>query len=559
MLQSLHIQNYALIDHLDIEFENGFSVITGETGAGKSILLGAIGLLLGQRADIKMIKTGKSRCIIEANFDLSYYNIKGYFENHDIDFDGSECIIRRELTSTGKTRAFINDNPTSLSNLKELGEQLIDVHSQHQNLLLNKEDFQRRVLDDIADCKTVLTLYEETYKRYLKAQEELEIAKTAFAKGKEEQDYIAFQLHQLQEAKLSEDEETELEHELSTLEHAEDIKSTLYQSLDILDREDAGIVNALRETERKLNTIANFYALANELSERLQSCYIEVRDIADEISNQAEQVDFDPERLAFVNERISTIHNLKQKFHKENVTELLAFQQELAEQLSLVENSEEQLQKLEQDIKHVEKELNELAQQLTAKRKRAAKNIEKEMCKRLVPLAMPNVQFHVEVSPLPSFGLHGHDRVTFLFSANKNIPVQPISQIASGGEVSRVMLALKAMISGFEKLPTIIFDEIDTGVSGHIAEQMAKIMKEMGEAQHRQVISITHLPQIAAMGNQHYRVFKEETSDTTSSHIVRLQGEERIGELARMLSGSVLTKAAIENARELLEAGKNDV
>lgn len=557
MLQSLHIQNYALIDNLDIEFENGFSVITGETGAGKSILLGAIGLLLGQRADLRMIKTGAQRCVIEAIFNLSQYDFQEYFQTHELDFDGSECIIRRELTASGKSRAFINDTPTSLADLKELGEQLIDIHSQHQNLLLKGEDFQLRVLDALAQNPETRAEYATKYAEFQAARKELDEARQQLAQGKEDEDYIAFQLNQLQEAKLSEEEEEELENELTLLEHAEEIKSALYESSTLLEGDEQGIVSQMREALRKLNSIVQVYPTAQELADRLDSCYIEARDIANEIADNAEQVDYDPKRLSFINDRISTIESLKQKFHKENVGELIQLRDSLAKQLSLVQNSDEHVRKLEEELKRKETELTELAGELTKQRTKSAHKLEKEMENRLSPLGMPNVRFQVQMEKFPdnhsaSFSRTGCDKVAFLFSANKNIPMQPISQVASGGEISRVMLSLKALISGVEKLPTIIFDEIDTGVSGHIAEKMADMMKEMGDDCNRQVISITHLPQIAAKGTHHYRVFKSDEGDTTTSNITRLTNEERINELARMLSGSTLTQAAIDNARALL-------
>ena len=553
MLKSLNIRNYALIDQLDITFENGFSVITGETGAGKSILLGAIGLLLGQRADLKMIKAGEQRCTIEAHFDLSNYNFADYFATHELDFDGTECIIRRELTASGKSRAFINDTPTSLNELKELGEQLIDIHSQHQNLLLNKENFQTQVLDAVAQDRKQLDEYCLLFKDYQQAQTDYEQARLQAEKDRGEQDYMAYQYAQLEEAHLTEGEEEELEQELSTLEHAEDIKSTLFQTHSLLENDEAGIVSQLRDAQRQLSNIAHVYAPAQELSERLESCYIEVRDIADELSDAVERIDYDPERLALVNDRITLLHNLKQKFHVEDTQQLISLREDLSKRLSLIENSDEQLQQMQQRIAAVEAQLRQSAEVLSQKRKEAARKVEKEMCQRLVPLGMPNVQFQVDIKSGNPFSSNGCDKVTFLFTANKNTPLQPISQVASGGEIARLMLSLKAMISGVVKLPTIIFDEIDTGVSGHIAEKMAEIMQEMGGTNRRQVISITHLPQIAAKGSQHYRVFKTDDTEGTTSHIVRLSNEERIEELARMLSGSTLTQAAIDNAKALLK------
>lgn len=552
MLQSLKIRNYALIDHLDIDFENGFSVITGETGAGKSILLGAIGLLLGQRADLKMIKAGEQRCTIEARFDLSSYNFTEYFVAHELDFDGTECIIRRELTASGKSRAFINDTPTSLNELKELGEQLIDIHSQHQNLLLNKENFQMQVLDAVAEDSKLLDEYRQQFKTYRQAQADYEQARTQAENDRSEHDYMEFQFHQLSEAHLVEGEEEELEQELSTLEHAEEIKSTLYQSHKLLENDETGIVGQLRDAQRQIGNIADVFAPAQELSERLDSCYIELRDIANELSDAVERIEYDPERLSFVNDRIALLHNLKQKFHAEDIQQLIALHNDLQLRLSLIENSDEQLRQMQQHIATLEAQLRQTAQTLSQQRQTAATKVEKEMCQRLIPLGMPNVQFQVDIKSDNTFAANGCDRVTFLFTANKNTSLQPLSQVASGGEIARLMLSLKAMISGVMKLPTIIFDEIDTGVSGHIAEKMAEIMQEMG-ASRRQVISITHLPQIAAKGSQHYHVYKTDNAEGTTSHIVRLSTEERVEELARMLSGSTLTQAAIDNAKALLK------
>ena len=552
MLQSLHIQNYALIDQLDISFEKGFSVITGETGAGKSILLGAIGLLLGQRADMKMLKAGAQRCVIEAEFDLTDYDFADYFTTHDLDFDGHSCIIRRELTSTGKSRAFINDTPTSLNELKELGDQLIDIHSQHQNLLLNKENFQLQVLDALAQDSALLDQYKQNYKEYCQLRDELESKKAQSDKDKEEQEYLAFQLKQLQEAQLSVEEEQALEQELTTLEHAEEIKTALYQCNSILNSEQNGLIDQMRDVKRKLESMASVYPPAQELAERMDSCYIEVRDIADEVESDMETMEFDPERLNYVNERISTIHSLKQKFHADDIEELIQIEEELAERLSLIENSDEYLLEMQRRITQHEKELDKMAAQLTKQRTTAASKLEGEMCSRLVALGIPNVQFQVNIQTEKMFSPTGRDKIVYLFSANKNIPMQPLSQVASGGEMARLMLVLKAIISSSVKLPTIIFDEIDTGVSGHIAEKMAHIMQEMGTNHHRQVISITHLPQIAALGEQHYRVYKTDSEDTTTSHIVRLTPEERIEEVAHMLSGSTLTEAAIANAKSLL-------
>ncbi len=552
MLQSLHIRNFALIDKLDIDFDEGFSVITGETGAGKSILLGAIGMLLGQRADLKMIKAGEQRCIIEAVFNLSNYDFAPYFKAHDIDYDGAECIVRRELTAAGKSRAFINDTPTSLSELKELGDQLIDIHSQHQNLLLNKQDFQLQVLDALASDSALLSEYKELYERWRHLVADLEEARSIATKDSQERDFLAYQLGMLQEANLTEGEEEELEEELNTLSHAEEIKLALYESHDMLDGENRGIVNLMRELQRRISSITNVFSRVEELAERIDSSYIEMRDIASEVESLAEDIDYDPQRLAFVNDRLSTLHDLKQRFHAESVEQLIEEKASMQQRLSLIDNSEEHLTRMAKEIAECEKALDVIARKLRTERTKAAKMVEEQMEKRLSPLGMPNVQFEVTMKEKEGFTSTGRDEVTFMFSANKNVPLQPLSQVASGGEMARLMLVLKAIISGSVKLPTIIFDEIDTGVSGHIAEKMAQIMKEMGIDNHRQVISITHLPQIAALGEQHYRVFKTDSEESTTSHIVRLTDEERITELAHMLSGSTLTTAAIENAKALL-------
>lgn len=552
MLQSLHIRNFALIDKLDIDFDEGFSVITGETGAGKSILLGAIGMLLGQRADLKMIKAGEQRCIIEAVFNLSNYDFAPYFKAHDIDYDGAECIVRRELTAAGKSRAFINDTPTSLSELKELGDQLIDIHSQHQNLLLNKQDFQLQVLDALASDSALLSEYKELYERWRHLVADLEEARSIATKDSQERDFLAYQLGMLQEANLTEGEEEELEEELNTLSHAEEIKLALYESHEMLDGENRGIVNLMRELQRRISSITNVFSRVEELAERIDSSYIEMRDIASEVESLAEDIDYDPQRLAFVNDRLSTLHDLKQRFHAESVEQLIEEKASMQQRLSLIDNSEEHLNRMAKEIAECEKALDVIARKLRTERTKAAKMVEEQMEKRLSPLGMPNVQFEVTMKEKEGFTSTGRDEVTFMFSANKNVPLQPLSQVASGGEMARLMLVLKAIISGSVKLPTIIFDEIDTGVSGHIAEKMAQIMKEMGIDNHRQVISITHLPQIAALGEQHYRVFKTDSEESTTSHIVRLTDEERITELAHMLSGSTLTTAAIENAKALL-------
>ena len=555
MIRRLHIENYALIEHLDIEFHPGFSVITGETGAGKSIIIGAIGLLLGQRADSKAMKPGANRCVIESTFDLSAYQLDSFFSENDFDFDGAECIIRRELTASGKSRAFINDTPASLAQLKEIGEQLIDVHSQHKNFLLGKEDFQLNILDIVANHQTLLDEYRDAYKAYKASVRELESVQEEAKRSREDEDYLRFQVEQLANENLQEDEQAELEAEQETLEHAEDIKSALYTAANLLQSstDGADALSLLKQGLSALRSISSVYVTANELAERLDSCYIELKDVAEELEGNAEDVEYNPQRLEQVNERLNTIYTLQKKHGVDTVGELLALQEELEEKLMRITHSDEMLEELRQKVDAQHKQCLQLAEQLSKERQRVAKQVEQEMQERLLPLGMPNVQFKCSVIVHPSeLTPTGYDQVQFLFNANKSGDLKPVSQIASGGEIARVMLSLKALIAGAVKLPTIIFDEIDTGVSGSIAEKMARIMQEMGQHE-RQVISITHLPQIAAMGAHHYKVYKEDTEDATLSHIVPLTAEQRVEEIAHMLSGEKLTQAALDNARSLLD------
>ncbi len=550
MLKQLHIKNFTLIDHLDITFDGGFSVITGETGAGKSIILGALGLLLGQRADSKAIKSGRDRCVIEAHFDLSRYGMAPFFEEKDLDYDPTDTILRRELGSNGKSRAFVNDTPVALATLKELGSQLVDIHSQHQNLLLNKEDFQLSVVDIIAGDEEELERYREAYGRYKSLGVALEEAREALRQHRENEDFIRFQHHELEEARLAEGEQEELEQEFSILSHAEEIKSALYEADDIMTG-DGGIIERLKTALHSVDSVTKVYPGIADAAQRLESSFIELKDIADEVAQHAERVDFDPSRLETVSERIDLIYRLEQKFHVENVSQLIALREDFEQQLSQIDGGDEHLHELEAQLKETESECTALAKSLTATREEAARKVEEEMRLRLVPLGIPKVRFEVQLTGKP-LSADGADKVSFLFTANSSTPLQPVSQVASGGEIARVMLSLKAMISGAVKLPTIIFDEIDTGVSGKVAEMMAKIMREMGEHE-RQVISITHLPQIAAMGAHHYKVYKEEGDEGTASHMRQLTAAERVGEIAQMLSGSDVSDAAIQNAQELLK------
>ena len=550
MLKKLYIKNFTLIDELDIDLYQGFSVITGETGAGKSIILGAIGLLLGQRADSKSIKQGAEKCVIEAHFDLSRYGMEAFFSENDIEYDPADCIVRRELTAAGKSRAFINDTPVQLAMLKELGEQLIDIHSQHQNLLLNKQDFQLNVVDIIAQDEQALAKYQQTYAKYQTVGKELETLRESIEQNRQNLDFLQFQCDELTNANLEEGEQEELEQRSETMSHAEDIKSALYEADNALSGEDRGIVSSLRSTISALKTIERVLPSASELVERLDSSYIELKDISGDISSELERIDFDPAELDSINSRLDKLYDLEKKYHVETVRELIEKRDELKRQLSHIENSDEALADLQQQLDTLRQHAQKEADALTKQRIKAASQIEKEMQSRLVPLGMPNVRFSIQLTT-DTLGRNGQDKVGFLFSANTSTPLQPVSQVASGGEIARVMLSLKAMISGAVKLPTIIFDEIDTGVSGKIAEKMAEIMQEMGQHE-RQVISITHLPQIAALGSAHYKVEKEDSAQGTTSHMKELSPEERVREIAQMLSGSDVTEAAIQNAKELL-------
>ena len=550
MLKHLYIKNFTLIDELDIELHQGFSVITGETGAGKSIILGAIGLLLGQRADSKAIKSGADKCVIEAHFDLSNYAMEAFFDENEIEFDAADTIIRRELTAAGKSRSFINDTPVSLSMLKEFGEQLVDVHSQHQNLLLQKQDFQLNVVDIIAQDAQQLDTYQQTYSQLLTAKKQLQELKDDIERNRQNLDFLQFQYEELENAKLAVDEQEELEQQSETMEHAEDIKTALYEADNALAADETGAVSLVRDAFHSLKGISQVMPNSAELSERLDSCYIELKDIADEVNSMLEKTDFDPSELDRINARLDRIYELEKKYHVDTVDELINRRDELKQQLAGIENSDEALAELTAQCQQLTLKSKQQANELTKLRQQAATQIEAQLRQRLVPLGMPNVRFEVNIQQ-GELNKNGQDSVSFLFSANTSTPLQPVAQVASGGEIARVMLSLKAMISGAVKLPTIIFDEIDTGVSGKIAEKMAEMMQEMGRME-RQVVSFTHLPQIAALGSHHYRVSKKETPQGTISRMEELTERQRISEIAQMLSGSDVTDAAIQNAKELL-------
>lgn len=551
MLKHLHIENYALIESLDIDFHDGFSVITGETGAGKSILLGAIGLLTGDRADLSAIQSGKQRCVLEATFNPEGYGLETFFQEEDLDFDPSECIIRRELTANGKSRAFINDTPTTITALKRLGNRLIDIHSQHQNLLLGQEDFQLSVLDTVAAVPELVHSYSEAFRKWTQTVKALDEAKNNLDEGRKDEDYLRFLLTELNSFKPQPGEDESLQQQCDMLEHAQDIKTALMQSYGFLSEGEAPVTDTMRQVRNLLSSIQTHFPQAEELAERIESCRIELQDIAGTLETEGESIDYDPERLDELQSRLNTLYSLEQKHHVGTSEELISLMKQMQERLDMMDNSDEYLRQLEQEEKEARALVDGISAKLTEKRSASARKVEKDIIASLKTLGMPNVRFQVCISPTNAPTPRGMDKVTFLFSANLGSEMQSISQVASGGETARVMLSLKAVLSGAMSLPTIIFDEIDTGVSGHIAESMATIMQKMGR-QGRQVISITHLPQIAALGQHHYKVWKEDSESVTRSHITYLAQEERVSEIANMLSGSNVSQEAKNNARALL-------
>ena len=551
MLKHLHIENYALIESLDIDLNDGFSVITGETGAGKSILLGAIGLLTGDRADLSAIQSGKQRCILEATFNTEGYDLEAFFQEEDLDFDPSECIIRRELTANGKSRTFINDTPTTINALKRLGNRLIDIHSQHQNLLLGQEDFQLSVLDAVASMPELIESYSQAFHKWTQAVKALNEAQSSLDDSRKDEDYLRFLVTELANFNPQPGEDETLQQQCDMLEHAQDIKSALMLGYGQLSEGDTPVTDTLRQVRNQLSSIQPYFQQAEELAERIESCRIELQDIAGTLESEGESIDYDPMRLEELQSRLNTLYSLEQKHHVGSSEELTELMKRMKERLDMMDNSDEYIKQLQKEEQECRSLLERISGKLTEKRSMAAKKVEKEVISSLKMLGMPNVRFQVHISATESPTPKGMDKVSFLFSANLGSDMQNISHVASGGETARVMLSLKAILSGAVSLPTIIFDEIDTGVSGHIAESMANIMHKMGQ-QGRQVISITHLPQIAALGQHHYKVWKEDTDKITRSHITYLGQEERITELANMLSGSNVTKEAMNNARALL-------
>lgn len=550
MLKHITIRNFALIEHVEIELSAGFSVITGETGHGKSVFLGAVAMLLGQRSDVKAIREGADRCVIEGLFDLEGFGLEPLFEENDIDYD-RECIIRRELAASGRSRAFINDTPVNVSLLKEIGARLIDIHSQHQNLLLGDRNYQLGVLDVLAGNRVLQGGYKERYDKYISLQRELAERRKALEAAKRDEEWLRFQLDELEAASLKSGELQELEQELQELSHAEDIQAALYGAYNAIDSDERSMLQALREASSALSRIAAHYGAAQELADRLESNYIELKDCCDEMQQRAGRVQFAPARLEFVENRVAQIYSLMKKHRVESAEDLIALAAEYSAKLDSIAFGDDDIRELEKRIKSASEELLQVAAELTANRKESAAQLQEKIIAILVNLGMPMIRFEVEFRPVDGFTPSGCDDVVFLFSANSSSAPQPLCDVASGGEMARVMLALKSLIASSTKQPTLIFDEVDTGVSGILAERMGRIMQQMA-CGFCQVLSITHLPQVAALGSNHYKVYKEETDKGTVTNIIRLEQEDRVREIAQMMSGEVLSEAALDNARGLL-------
>ena len=551
MLKQISIRNYALIERVEVDFASGFSVITGETGHGKSVFLGAVSMLLGQRSDVKAIRDGADKCIIEGCFDISGFGLKPFFEENEMDYD-DECIVRRELSANGRSRAFVNDSPIGVAQLKELGTKLIDIHSQHQNLLIADKNYQLSVLDILAGNKALLESYSAEYSAYGSLSREIEKMKDELEKSRRDEEWLRFQLNELESASLKEGELEELEQEVQELSHSEDIQAALYGACNAIDGDERGsLLTALRDASSALARIAPHYSAAEELSERLESNYIELKDCCSEMMQRAERVQFASDRLDFVERRIALIYDLQKKHRVSTVDELIALYNDISARLERISCGDDDIIEAEKRLTALRARMASIAGELTEKRKQSAERLKKDITAILVNLGMPVIRFEVDFCKTNDFVSNGVDSVNFLFSANSSSAPQPLSDVASGGEMSRVMLALKSLIASETNQPTLIFDEVDTGVSGAIAERMGRLMQQMGSA-NRQVLSITHLPQVAALGANHYKVDKKETEKGTVTSIIKLEQQERIREIAQMMSGEMLTDAALENASLLL-------
>lgn len=549
MLKNLKIENYALIEHLDIDFTDGLSVITGETGAGKSIIIGALSLVLGHRADTKIILSDSGKCVVEAVFDISAYNLQHFFDQWELDYS-DECIVRREVLPSGKSRAFINDTPVNLQQIKELISLLVDIHSQHENLLLSNADFQLNVVDTVADTSVELNQYRAIFDNYQTLRRQLKTLQSDAEKIIAERDYALFQFNQLKEAKLVDGEQDTLEEELKVMNHSQDITESLSTVSQIFDNDEIGVVSQLKTAANNIHRLSEYLGRADEFYERIDSAMIDIKDIAVEIDNILSNTEFSIERKNFVEDRLNMIYSLQQKHKAATVGELLDIQSDFEQKINLIDNFDEEIARLQRETADVESQLSEAAKRLTIKRMSVRKPVVEHVERMLNDLGMPNGRFEIVFSVLDGFAPSGADKIEFLFSANKNRPPLPISEIASGGEMSRLMLIVKSLISTTKALPTIIFDEIDTGISGEIAKKMGEIMEQMAE--NMQVIAISHLPQIASKGRTHYKVFKDETKDKTQTNIIQLSANERIMEIAEMMAGKNPSRSALDSAAEML-------
>lgn len=551
MLKRLTIQNYVLIDSLDVKFNKGLTIITGETGAGKSILLGAMGLILGNRADSQVLLNKEKKCIIEGEFEISSYQLKDFFYENELDYEAS-TNIRREISPEGKSRAFINDTPVNLTVLKELGVRLVDIHSQHETLTLNNSSFQLSVVDVYAAHKTEIDNYKKIFSEYTKIIFKLNELTALEQKAKADADYFQFQFDELESAQLEPGQKEVLEQELQTLNNAEEIKSGLGRAYNAIAEGDTNMLTQLSTLLSSLNSIGKFNTKIATLAARLQSNYVELKDIASELEMVQDEINFNPERAEIINERLNVIYKLEQKHRVNSVDDLLELQQELSEKLSGFQTLDADILKLTAESKRRKSDLLELASVISTNRKKASQKIEKEIRKMLDEVGMPNAVLKIELTTLENetFNATGTDKIFFLFSANKGVHYQELNKVASGGELSRLMLCIKALIAKLTLLPTIIFDEIDTGVSGEVAFKVGNIIKKISD-QH-QVIAITHLPQMASKGDEHLLVYKESVKNSTSTKVKELSKADRVNEIAKMLSGDELTTAAIKNAKELL-------
>ena len=550
MIQRLHIRNYALIEHLDIDFSQGFSVITGETGAGKSIILGALSLILGQRVDTKVVTDTSLKTVVEGTFFIEPYNLQSFFQENDLEYDATQCIIRREIAPSGKSRAFINDTPVTLALLKQLTERLVDIHSQHQNLLLADGGFQLRLIDVLAHNDAQLEAYRRAHSRCLERAAALDEARRKLEASRADEDYLRFQYQQLLDAQLADGELEELEVEQERLTHAGDIKETLFNIGDLMHTDDRGVLSMLRQAISRAHSLQDYFPEAAQIVERLESTHIELKDITETFDQWDNELNVDPQRLAQVEERLDVLYSLLRKHRVDNVASLIALRDKYEQQIHAIDHSDATLDAIELELKEACRERENCAQSLTQTRAQQATLLAKQLSDEVRPLGMPHVQVAVDLVPVDYYSM-GAEQVVIRFSANKNQPLQPLADVASGGEISRLMLCVKSLMANAVALPTIIFDEIDTGVSGDTAARMGEIMRRM--SRYMQVIVITHLPQVAATGNCHYRVYKDNSGETTHTHLVQLDEHARIEEIARMLSGTTLTPAALDNARALLE------